>query len=80
MRAALRPAAGPPRLFYVDHAGNRPFVQAMQNYRNRRVNGVIIDEPQDPQEHEHIPDALRYFFVNRRRSGGAIQVVRLGIS
>jgi len=79
VRAALRPAAGPPTLFYVDHDGNRPFVQAMLNYRNRRVNGVYIDEPQDPQEHEHIPDALRYFYVNRRR-GSAIGVVRLGMS
>ncbi|OQB86493.1 MAG: Terminase-like family protein [Planctomycetes bacterium ADurb.Bin126] len=79
VRAALRPAAGPPTLFYVDHGGNRPFVQAMLNYRNRRVNGVYIDEPQDPQEHEHIPDALRYFYVNRRRSS-AIGVVRLGMS
>ena len=80
VRAALRPAAGPPTLFYVDHAGNRPFVRAMLNYRNRRVNDVYIDEPQDPQEHEHIPDALRYFYVNRRRSSGRIVAVRLGCS
>ncbi len=43
------------------------------------MNGVYVDEPQDPQEHEHIPDALRYFYVNRRRSS-AIGVVRLGMS
>jgi len=80
VRAALQPAAGRPTLFYVDQPGNRPFVTAMLNYRNRRVNGVFIDEPQDPQEHEHIPDALRYFYVNRRRGGEGIRAVRLGVS
>jgi hypothetical protein len=79
VRAALEPADGSPRLFYVPTDANRTFARAMQSYRNRRVNGVWIDEPQDPQEHEHIPDALRYFFVNRARSG-AIGVVRLRTS
>jgi hypothetical protein len=37
----------------------------MQSYRNRKINGVWTDEPADPQEFEHVPDALRYFFVNR---------------
>ncbi len=80
VRAALSPAAGRPTLFYVDQPGNRPFVQAMLNYRNRRVNNVYIDEPQDPQQHEHVPDALRYFYVNRRRGNAGIGVVRLGVS
>jgi len=65
VRAALRPAGGPPRFLYVSSENNRTFVRAMQAYRNRRVNGVWIDDPQEPQEFEHIPDVLRYFFVNR---------------
>jgi hypothetical protein len=79
VRAALRPATGPPKLYYVPSENNRMFVKAMQSYRNRRVNGVWIDERQDPQEFEHIPDALRYYFVNRRLPRG-IGRVRLGAS
>jgi len=79
VRAALEPAAGRARFFYVPGDNNRIFVQAMQNYRSRKVNGVWIDQPQDPQEFEHIPDALRYFFVNRRR-GGAVSVIHLRTS
>jgi hypothetical protein len=52
----------------------------MQSYRNRRVNGIWIDQPQDPQEFEHIPDALRYFYVNRARGGRRIDVVGLSVS
>ncbi|MCY2925970.1 MAG: hypothetical protein NT031_11130 [Planctomycetota bacterium] len=65
VRAALAPADGRPRLFYAAGEGNRMFVKAMQSYRNRKVNGIWTDEPADPQEFEHVPDALRYFFVNR---------------
>ena len=79
IRAALRPATGRPRLYYVPSENNRIFVKAMQSYRNRRVNGVWIDERQDPQEYEHIPDALRYYFVNRRLPRG-IGSVRLAAS
>lgn len=65
VRDALRPATGLPRLRYVRTPGNRAFERAMQSYRNRKVNNVWIDEPADPQEFEHVPDALRYYFVNR---------------
>ena len=64
VRNHLNPASGPPRLYYVDTPQNRVFATAMQSYVNRKVNQEWIDEPQDPQEYEHIPDALRYFFVN----------------
>ena len=74
IRAALRPAAGPPRLYYVPSENNRAFVKAMQSYRNRRVNGIWIDEPQDPQAYEHIPDALRYYFINRHQWRGIGEV------
>ncbi|MFP4354052.1 MAG: hypothetical protein ACLFUJ_02925 [Phycisphaerae bacterium] len=67
IRSALAPAAGEPRLFYAANPNNLAgFVKAMQNYRNRRVNGLYTDEPQDPQLWEHVPDALRYYFVNRQ--------------
>ncbi len=80
VKAALAPASGRPRFFYLPTDGNRIFVKAMQSYRNRRVNGIWIDQPQDPQEFEHIPDALRYFFVNRARGERKIEVVGLSVS
>jgi len=80
VKAALAPASGRPRFFYLPTAGNRIFVKAMQSYRNRRVNEIWIDQPQDPQEFEHIPDALRYFFVNRARGDRKIEVVTYGVS
>ena len=72
VRAALQPASGPPRLRYVPNAGNRMFVKAMQSYHNRKVNQIWIDEPKDPQEFEHIADALRYYTVNRSTSHGIV--------
>ena len=77
VRGALAPADGEARLRFVACEGNRMFVQAMQGYHNRRVNGIWIDQPQDPQEYEHIPDALRYFFVNRSQSGN-VDVIAYG--
>ena len=79
VRAALAPADGPPMLRFVDSDNNRAFVKAMQSYHNQRVNNIWIDQPQDPQEFEHIPDTLRYFFVNRIRSQG-IKVIAYGAS
>jgi len=79
VRAALRPTDGPPEFFYVSGDNHKVFVKAMQSYRNRRVNDIWMDEPKDPQEFEHIPDALRYYFVNRRRPA-RLGVVRLSAS
>ena len=76
VRGELMSAAGRPRFFFLPNQSSRIFVKAMQSYHNRKVNGVWLDEPQDPQEFEHIPDALRYYFVNRRH-GSSIGVVRL---
>lgn len=76
VRGALEPAAGRAKFFYVACENNRIFVKAMQSYRNRKVNGIWLDEPADPQEFEHIPDALRYFFVNRQPAP-ALRVVQL---
>ena len=77
VRAALEPADGTPMLRFAAHESNRVFVKAMQGYRNRKVNGIWIDQPQDPQEYEHIPDALRYFFVNRSRGQG-VEIIAYG--
>lgn len=75
----LAPASGSPRLYYVPNDNSNTFLKAMESYHNRKVNDVWIDEPKDPQEYEHIPDALRYYTVNRQRPEG-ITVVRLGAS
>ena len=77
--AAISPASGPPRLYYVDNENNRTFVRAMQTYHNKELRGIWLDEPQKPQDWDHIPDALRYYYANRQRSGG-IGVVGVGAS
>lgn len=64
VRNHLNPASGPPRFYIIDTPQNRVATVALQSYVNRKVNQEWIDEPQEPQEYEHIPDALRYFFVN----------------
>ena len=77
VRAMVQTATGDIRLRYVPSTANAAFVRAMQSYHNRKVNDIWLDEPKDPQEHEHIPDALRYYVVNRQTSHG-IGVVGLG--
>jgi len=62
VRAALRPAEGPPRLFVS--ARCRRLIEAFEDYRLRQVNGEWVDEPIKPQPADHAMDALRYFFVN----------------
>ncbi len=79
VRALLSPADGTPRFFYLPSDANRIFVKAMGSYKNRKVNGVYTDQPVDPQEFEHIPDALRYYIVNRDRDRG-VGVARFGAS
>lgn len=78
VRAAIQPAVGPSKLYYVPTPGTmKHFVPAMQSYHNMKLNGLWVDRPKDPQEHEHIPDALRYYFMNRQVSG-KVGVVRIG--
>ena len=80
VRAMLNPAVGPPKLYYVPTDGNkRHFVKAFQSYHNMQQNGVWIDKPKDPQEHEHVCDEIRYFTINRQAPRG-ITRVRLGAS
>lgn len=62
IRAALRPAAGPPRLFIAPAC--KQLINAFEGYRLRKVNNEFVDEPVKPQPWDHPMDALRYFFVN----------------
>jgi len=74
IRSFLNPAAGPPRFHIVRTPNNKYAIRALQSYVNRKVNGEYIDEPVKPQEHDHIPDALRYFFVNRMQGPASFDV------
>ena len=63
VRAALRPAAGQPRLFVAGRC--RHLIAAFEGYRLRKVNNEYVDEPRKPQEPwEHPLDALRYLMLN----------------
>jgi hypothetical protein len=64
IRAALRPAAGEPRLF-IDPACKR-LIKAMQCYHYPEGGGEV---PLKDGEHDHLIDALRYWFVNRAGDG-----------
>lgn len=60
IRAALRPAAGPPRLF-IDPRCVR-LIKALQSYRYADGGSEV---PLKDGEHDHLIDALRYHFVNQ---------------
>ena len=40
-------------------------IKAMQMLRYKRVDGRLTEQPDKDGEHDHLIDALRYFFVNR---------------
>lgn len=63
IRAALRPAAGLPRLFI--HPRCKNLIAALQQYHYPCGGGEL---PVKDGVHDHFIDALRYFFVNRSRS------------
>jgi hypothetical protein len=60
IRAALRPASGPPRLFV--HPRCVRLIRALRSYRYPDSGGEL---PLKDGEHDHPIDALRYHFVNR---------------
>ena len=64
IRAALRPADGPARLFI--HPRCKRLIAAMKSYRYGEGGGEV---PLKDGEHDHLIDALRYFFVNHPDSG-----------
>lgn len=78
VRAALKPASGPPRFYYVPGDTSRTFVRDIQSYINMKRNDVYVDYPKDPQPAEHTMDALRYFFVNRMEPPRQVRSVGLG--
>ena len=65
IRAALRPAAGAPRLFI--HPRCRRLIEAMQQYHYSDRGGEL---PLKDGTHDHPVDALRYYFVNRATGAG----------
>ncbi|HEY1628297.1 MAG TPA: hypothetical protein VGF52_00475 [Tepidisphaeraceae bacterium] len=60
IRAALKPAAGSPTLFV--HPRCKHLINAMQHYRYPDGGGEL---PIKDGTHDHLIDALRYFFINR---------------
>ena len=60
IRAALRPAAGKPTLFIHERCVR--LIKAMRSY-HYAVGGSEL--PVKDGEHDHLVDALRYWFVNR---------------
>lgn len=60
IRRALRPASGPARLFI--HPRCRRLIKAMVSYRYAEGGSEL---PVKDGEHDHLIDALRYYFVNR---------------
>ncbi len=67
VRAALRPASGPPTLFV--HPRCERLIRALRSYRYPPGGGEL---PVKDGEHDHLIDALRYHFVNEPgASGGA---------
>ncbi len=61
IRAALRPAAGRPRLFV--HPRCVRLIAALKGYRY--VDGDVVSElPIKDGQHDHLIDALRYFLMN----------------
>jgi hypothetical protein len=61
MRAALCPAWGPPRLFI--HPRCHHLIRALRSYRYAPGGSEL---PLKDGEHDHLIDALRYFFINHQ--------------
>jgi hypothetical protein len=61
IRAKLRSADGENKLYI--HSRCKHLVRAMQAYRYKEVGGG--ENPLKDGEHDHLIDALRYFFVNQ---------------
>ena len=62
IRTALRPGIGEPRLLI--HPRCKQLIAAMQGYRYPENGSGEL--PLKDGEHDHLIDALRYFYVNRR--------------
>jgi hypothetical protein len=62
IRQSLKPAAGEPTLFIHPRCTN--LISAMKSLRYPKTGGEL---PLKDGEHDHVIDALRYFYVNRGR-------------
>ena len=70
IRDFLAPAAGQPRLYVSPRC--EQLIRAFQSLRYARdAGGALSELPEKDGVHDHVIDALRYFFVNRfpRRHG-----------
>jgi len=70
IRDFLAPAWGEPRLYVAGRCEN--LIRALEGLHYKRMgNGVLSEQPEKDGVHDHLVDALRYFFVNRfgRRYG-----------
>ncbi|MEA2711224.1 MAG: hypothetical protein QOF78_3825 [Phycisphaerales bacterium] len=63
IRAALQPAAGNPVLFIHERCAE--LIKALESYHYHPTSGG--ENPEKDGVHDHLIDALRYFFVNRSR-------------
>ena len=64
IRDFLAPADGPPRLYVAGRC--EQLIRALQALRYARESGGVLSElPEKDGVHDHVVDALRYFFVNR---------------
>jgi hypothetical protein len=63
IRAGLKPAAGPVRLFVSGRCRN--LIKALELYHYPEKGQS--EKPEKDGEHDHLIDALRYFYVNRGR-------------
>jgi hypothetical protein len=64
MRSFLAPAEGPCRLFISPKCEH--LIRAMlELHYAKGMNGILQEVPEKDGVHDHIIDALRYFFVNR---------------
>lgn len=64
IRAALRPATGEPKLFI--HPRCQRLIKAMRSYHYAEGGSEL---PLKDGEHDHVIDALRYFYVNNVARG-----------
>ena len=76
VRSYVKSADGRTKFFVLRSPANQAFVDDINNYLNRKVNGVYVDEPVKPQDSDHTADAWRYAFVNRLAGpqGGAVKL------
>ena len=64
IRAALQPAAAAAPVLFV-HARCKDLIKALESYHYNPNSGG--ENPEKDGVHDHLIDALRYFFVNRSR-------------